>query len=131
MDQKKLIEEVLFNGCLYSKANTEGYAIGTGYGCGNKKEFYYPYSESLEYTYCTVSVAEIEEVRADIEKRGWTFDVDGDYVMMHGERKAFKPFIASPPIANPEHRLNPNTDPVGYYTERLFTKSKDGNLGLF
>lgn len=131
MNKEKLIEEVLFNGCMYNTNNTDGYAIGTGYGCGNRKEFYYPYSQCLEYTHCLVSVEDIEEVRKDMEKKGWMFDIDGTYISMCGERKAFKPFVPNPRIIRHERKLSPKADPVGYYCDRLFTQSKNGDLGLF
>ena len=126
--------EVLFNGCLYSVNNKEGYDIGVGYGCGNKKEFYYPYSQSMEHSYCHVTTEQINKVVEELEKQGYEFTRDEEYVFMKGERKPFKPFQPSKPHHLDTKRKttpNPNVNPVDYYSNRLFTNSKNGDLHLF
>ena len=128
-----LIREVLFNGCFYNLKN-DGYDIGVGYGCGNQKEFYYPNSERCEHSYCYVTTDEINQVVRDLENDGYEFERDEDgYVFMKGKREGFKPFVPMKPnpIKKSSEKINPNVDPVGYYSDRLFTQSKDGNLGLF
>lgn len=131
MNNNKLIREVLFNGCLYSVNNTEGYDIGVGYGCGRQKEFYYPYSSALERSYCHVTTEEINAVVKELESEGYEFVYDEEYVFMKGERKAFAPFKPSKPhLKDKERVITAKTDPVEYYCDRLFTECKDGNLRL-
>ena len=131
-DVNDMIKEILLNGHLYNTNNQEGYDIGIGYGCGNEKDFYYPYSNKLEYKYCHVTVDQINKAVEQLEADGYEFERDGEYVFMKGERKAFKPFQPSKSYSKPkELQPNPNTDPVTYYSDRIFTQSKDGNLNLF
>lgn len=128
-----LIKEVLLNGCFYNVNNINGYDIGIGYGGGNKKEFFYPYSESMEYSFCHVTIDEINRAVKELESKGYEFEYEDEgYVFMKGERKGFNPFVPSKPHFKTQDKpLNPNTDPVGYYSDKIFTKSKNGNLDLF
>ena len=132
-DTNRLIKEVLFNGCSYDINNADGYEIGVGYGRGTKKEFYYPYSERLEHSYCHVTVDDINAVVKELEDEGYEFEHNGNFVSIKGEgggfHGEFKP--SKPSLKNKDSLPNANTDPVGYYSDNLFTKSKDGNLGLF
>jgi len=120
---EKLIEEVLLNGGWYNLNNDEGYAIGIGYGCGTKKDFFSPYSSRLEYSYCIVTVEDIENIRIKLEERGYVFDDDNGYVHMVGKIRDSENTTTT--------KINPNSDPVGYYSDRLFKNSTDGNLHLF
>lgn len=138
VDSNKLIKEVLLNGQFVNLNNKEGYEIGVGYGGGTKKEFFYPYSESMEHSYCHVTVKDIINVIEELKNEGYEFERDDEYVFMKGERKPFKPFI---PYNNKRKEikqnndktnyLNPNRNPIEYYSDKIFTNSKDGNLHLF
>ena len=131
-DVSELIKDVLFSGDCYNTNNKKGYDIGIGYGCGTTKGFYYPYSESMEYSYCHVSVDEINKVVRELESRGYEFKNDGGFVSMCGEYNSRKQFVPKKPRGYSEGgSINPRTDPVGYYSGRLFSHSKDGNLNLF
>ena len=128
----ELIEDVLFNGEFYNPNNAGGYDIGIGYGCGTRKEFFSPHSERMEYSYCHVSVDEINQVVEELKERGYEFENSGEYVCMKGERRPFKPFIPMKPRGDKRSgAINPNLDPVGYYSDRLFKNSDGENLHLF
>jgi hypothetical protein len=132
IDRNGLIKDVLFNGELYNPNNAGGYDIGIGYGCGTEKEFFSPHSERMEYSYCHVSVDEINQVVEELKERGYEFENSGEYVCMKGERRPFKPFIPMKPRGDKRSgAINPNSDPVGYYSDRLFKNSDGGNLHLF
>jgi len=133
VNHNDLIKDVLFNGDLYNVNNKEGYDIGVGYSSGTKKEFFYPYSERMEYSYCHVTVDEINKVVDELKNKGYEFEIDNEgYVFMKGERNGFKPFVPMKPYNKKENNiLSPSTNPVEYYTDKLFKDSKDGNLHLF
>ena len=125
-----LIMDVILSGDFVNINNSDGYDIGVGYGDGNKKSFFYPYSERIERFYCHVSIDEIKRVIAAMQNDGYEFESEGDYIYLKGERKAFKPFVPhkkSTRISNQNNKLNA----VDYYSDRLFNKSNDGKLGLF
>lgn len=129
---KKLIREVLLNGDFCDTNNDKGFDIGVGYGRGTKKEFFYPFSERMERLYCHVTIDEIKEVVEELKANGYEFEKEGEYIFMKGERKAFKDFVPfKTQRKNVKNSLNPNTDAVGYYSDTLFTNSKDGNLKLW
>lgn len=131
-DVSGLIRDVLFSGHCYNTNNKNGYDIGIGYGCGTDKDFFHPGSSSMEYSYCHVSVDDINRVVRELEGRGYEFKNDGGFVSMCGERDGFKPFVPKKSRGyNEGGSINPRTDPVGYNGERLFNRSKDGNLNLF
>lgn len=132
IDRNGLIKDVLFSGHCYNTNNKKGYDIGIGYGCGTTKEFYYPYSESMEYSYCHVSVDEINKVVRELESLGYEFKNDGGFVSMCGEYNSRKQFVPKKPRGDKRGgAINPNLDPVGYYSDRLFKNSDGGNLHLF
>lgn len=130
----ELIKDVLFSGHCYNTNNKDGYDIGVGYGCGTDKDFYNPGSSRIEHSYCHVSVDDINSVVRELEGRGYEFRDNGGFVSMCGERNGFKPFVPKKSRCDSNSKggsINPRTNPVGYYSDRLFTRSKDGNLNLF
>lgn len=132
VDKDRLIQDVLFSGHCYNTNNKNGYDIGIGYGCGTDKDFFHPGSSSMEYSYCHVSVDEINKVVRELEGRGYEFKNDGGFVSMCGECDGFKPFVPNKSRGYSEGgSINPRTDPVVYNTERLFSSSNGGNLNLF
>ena len=131
-DVSKLIEDVLFGGHCYNTNNKDGYDIGIGYGCGTEKDFYHHGSSHMEYSYCHVSVDEINKVVRELESRGYEFKDDDGFVSMCGEYNGCKQFVPKKSRGYSEGgAINPNLDPVGYYSDRLFKNSDGGNLHLF
>lgn len=128
-NNSSLIREVLLNGDLVNINNNDGYIIGVGFGDGNIKSFFYPYSERIEHCYCHVSIDEIKNVIEELKNEGYEFEIDGEYIFMKGERKAFKPFVPSKGVISKSR--GKKVDTVTNYSNRLFSKSKDGNLHLF
>jgi len=124
-----LIMDVILSGDFVNINNSDGYDIGVGYGDGNKKSFFYPYSERLEHFDCHVSIDEIKRVIAAMQNDGYEFESDGNYVYLKGERKAFKPFV--PHKKSTRTSNNKRLSTVDKYVDSIFTTSKDGSLQGF
>ena len=115
MTKKEFIERTLMNGEMFNQ-NRDIYIIGLGYGAGNWNylEFFIGYGGRLERAYHEVSMAEIQEVKAEMIAKGYHFTEDDEGYCWCTDAERWKP---------KEQRAN---DPFNY--SRMFTTSKAGNL---